>query len=149
MRQLLIAMLIVIAGTRANASKIDTPPFNAGDLQIKWEAVQDDYQNKAQSLNAITITNTGKNTFPANGWKIYFNSPHDFLPASPTNNVKVDHVNGDLFSFTPLGSFIELKPGASVRIEFIDTDNIVNFTDAPEGFYIVRDAKPDKGYSFG
>ncbi|HEY8999847.1 MAG TPA: family 20 glycosylhydrolase [Mucilaginibacter sp.] len=149
MRQLLIAMLIFIVGTKANASKIDSPPFNAGDLQIKWEAVQDDYQNKAQSLNAITITNTGKNTFPANGWKIYFNSPHDFLPASPTGNVKVDHINGDLFSFTPLSSFTELKPGASVRIEFIDTDNIVNFTDAPEGFYIVWNTQADKGYSFG
>ncbi len=149
MRQLLIAMLIFIVGTKANASKIDSPPFNASDLHIKWEAVQDDYQNKAQSLNAITITNTGKDTFPASGWKIYFNSPHDFLPASPTNNVKVDHVNGDLFSFTPLSSFTELKPGASVRIEFIDTDNIVNFTDTPEGFYIVWDTQADKGYSVG
>lgn len=148
MRQLFIAVLIVLS-IKANASKIDPPTFNASDLHIKWEAVQDDYQNKAQSLNAITITNTGKSTFPANGWKIYFNSPHDFLPASPTNNVKVDHVNGDLFSFTPLSTFTELKPGTSVRIEFIDTDNIVNFTDAPEGFYIVWDAQADKGYSVG
>lgn len=149
MRQLLIATLIFIVSTRVNASKIDSPPFNASDLQIKWEVVQDDYQNKAQSLNAITITNTAKNTFPASGWKLYFNSPHNFLPASPTNNVKVDHVNGDLFSFTPLSTFAELKPGASVRIEFIDTDNIVNFTDAPEGFYIVWDTQADKGYSVG
>lgn len=149
MRQLLIAMLIFIVGTKANASKIDSPPLDAHDLQIKWEAVQDDYQNKAQSLNAITITNTGKNTLPASGWKLYFNSPHDFLPASPTGNVKVDHINGDLFSFTPLSTFTELKPGASVRIEFIDTDNIVNFTDAPEGFYIVWDTQANKGYSVG
>src|ERR1700761_6483763 len=109
MRQLLIALLIILS-IRTNASTVDSPPFNASDLQIKWEAVQDDYQNKAQSLNAITITNTGKNNFPASGWKIYFNSPHDFLPASPTNNVKVDHINGDLFSFPPLTSFTELKP---------------------------------------
>lgn len=149
MRQLLIVMLILIVGTKANASKIDSLPFDASDLHIKWEAVQDDYQNKAQSLNAITITNTGKNTFPASGWKIYFNSPHNFLPASPTNNIKVDHINGDLFSFTPLNTFTELKPGASVRIEFIDTDNIVNFTDAPEGFYIVWDTQANKGYSVG
>jgi len=149
MRQLLIAMLIVIVGTRANASKIESPSFNARDLQIKWEVVQDDYQNKAQSLNSITVTNTGKNTLPASGWKLYFNSPHDFLPVSPTGNVKVDHINGDLFSFTPLSAFTELKPGASVRIEFVDTDNIVNFTDAPEGFYIAWDAQADKGYSVG
>ncbi|MDO3628661.1 family 20 glycosylhydrolase [Mucilaginibacter sp. BT774] len=149
MRQLLITMLIFLVGTKANASKIDSPPLDARDLQIKWEAVQDDYQNKAQSLNAITITNTGKNTLPSSGWKLYFNSPHDFLPTSPTGNVKVEHINGDLFSFTPLNTFTELKPGGSVRIEFIDTDNIVNFTDAPEGFYVVWDAQTDKGYSVG
>lgn len=149
MRQLFIAMLIFLAGTRANASTTDSPPFNAHDLQIKWEVVQDDYQNKAQSLNAITLTNTGKNTLPASGWKMYFNSPHDFLPVSPTGNVRVDHINGDLFSFTPLSTFGELKPGTSVRIEFIDTDNIVNFTDAPEGIYLVWDSQPDKGYATG
>lgn len=149
MRQLLIAILIVIIGTRANASKFDSPPFNARDLQIKWEVVQDDYKNKAQSLNAITITNTGKNTLPASGWKLYFNSSRNFLPDSPTGNVKVDHINGDLFTFTPLGTFGELKPGASVRIEFVDDANIVNFTDAPEGPYLVWDAQPGKGYATG
>lgn len=149
MRQLLIVMLIGVFCTKADASTMYSPPLNAHDLQIRWEVVQNDYQNKAQSLNAIIITNTGKNTLPANGWKLYFNSSHNFLSESPTGNVKLDHVNGDLFSFSPLASFGELKPGASVRIEFVDDANIVNFTDAPEGVYLVWDAQPDKGYATG
>ena len=148
MRQFFIAVLILIC-TRVNASPIDAPTFNAHDLQIRWEVVQDNYQNKEQSLNAITITNTGKNTLPAGGWKIYFNSPHDFSSVTPTGNARVDQINGDLFSFTPLASFGDLKPGASVRIEFVDNNNVVNFTDAPEGPYLVWDVQPDKGYAIG
>jgi hexosaminidase len=148
MRQFFIAVMILIC-TQVNASAIDAPTFNAHDLQIRWEVVQDNYQNKEQSLNAITITNTGKNTLPASGWKMYFNSSHDFLPFTPSGNAIVTHVNGDLFSFTPLANFGKLKPGASVRIEFVDTDNIVNFTDAPEAPYLVWDEQPDKGYATG
>ena len=149
MRQLLIAVLIGLVCTKANASITGAPPFDARDLQIRWEVVQNDYQNKAQSLNAITITNSGKNTLPASGWKLYFNSSRDFEPVIPTGNVKLDHINGDLFSFTPLATFGELKPGASVPIEFVDNSNIVNFTDAPEGPYIVWDTEPGKGYATG
>src|ERR1700748_1229207 len=147
MRQLLITLFILI-GSIISASA-DAPPFDAHDLQIRWEVVQNDYQGKAQSLNAITITNTGKNILPASGWKLYFNSSRDFSPQSPTGNVKVEHLNGDLFSFTPTATFAEVKPGATARIEFVDTDNVVNFTDAPEGPYLVWDTQPDKGYATG
>ncbi|MDB5144173.1 MAG: beta-N-acetylhexosaminidase [Mucilaginibacter sp.] len=149
MRQFFIILLIGFICTKVSAATVDGPPFNAHDLQIRWEVVQNDYQNKQQSLNAITITNTGKNTLPANGWKLYFNSPHDFVPVTPTGNARIDHINGDLFSFTPMGSFSELKPGASARIEFVDTDYIINFTDAPEGLYLAWDTQPDKGYATG
>src|ERR1700739_4645890 len=101
MRHLLIAVLI-IASIKVGASPNDSLAFNARDLQIRWEVVSNDYQNKAQSLNAITITNSGKRTLPASGWKLYFNSSRDFSQISPTGNVRVDHINGDLFSFTPL-----------------------------------------------
>ncbi len=148
MRHLLIAILMVIGGT-ASAGAQAVPEFNAHELDMRWEVVQNDYQNKPQSLNAITITNTGKSTLPAAGWKLYFNSSRDFAPVSPTGNVRVDHINGDLFTFTPLATFGELKPGASARIEFVDQDNVVNFTDAPEGPYLVWDAQPGKGYATG
>ena len=149
MRHFFLAVLIGLICTKAVASTTDEPIFNAHDLQIRWEVVQNDYRNKAQSLNAIIITNTGKNTLPASGWKLYFNSSRDFSPITPTGNVIVDHINGDLFSFTPTNTFAELKPGASTRIEFVDNDNVVNFTDAPEGIYLVWDAQPEKGFATG
>jgi hexosaminidase len=148
MRHLLIAMLMII-GINAPAGAQTVPEFNAQDLAVRWEVVQNDYQNKPQSLNAVTITNTGKGTLPATGWKLYFNSSRDFAPLGPAGNVRVDHINGDLFTFTPLAGFSEIKPGGSARIEFVDLDDVVNFTDGPEGLYLVWDAQPAKGYPTG
>ena len=123
------------------------PAFNAHDLSIVWEPIQDNYQNKGQSLNAITITNNGKNTFPASGWKIFFNDASMLQPATPTNNAKIDFIDGDLFSLSPTASFGELKPGASEKVEFISDDDVVNITDGPDGFYVVWDKEPAKGYN--
>lgn len=148
MRSILIALLIVLGGTQAHAFAAE-PAFKASDLSISWEVIQNDKPATGQSLNAITITNNGKNTLPASGWKMYFNSARMVAPVSPTGNAKIAFVNGDLFSLTPTGTFADLKPGASVRIEFVDEDVVVNVTDGPEGFYMVWDNQPDKGYNLG
>ncbi|HVW12416.1 MAG TPA: family 20 glycosylhydrolase [Mucilaginibacter sp.] len=145
MRYLLAAMLSVCISISATAS----PNFNPKDLGIVWEPVKNDSPKPGQSLNAITITNHGKTTLPASGWVIYFNSARGVLETSPTNNAKFGFHNGDLFSLTPTAGFTELKPGQSERIEFIDDDLVVNITDGPEGFYLVWDDQPDKGYNLG
>jgi hexosaminidase len=142
-------MLIAAAFIKVAAKTIDEPKFNTHDLSIVWEPMQNNYQKPDQSLNAITITNNGKSTFPASGWKMYFNSARLIVPATVTGNAKIDFVNGDLFSLTPTNTFTEIKPGQSVRIEFIDEEPVVNITDGPEGFYVVWDNKPDKGYNTG
>lgn len=125
------------------------PVFNPHDLSVTWEPIKNDSPKPGQSLNAITITNTGKNTLPASGWKIYFNSARLIVPAATTGNATIQVINGDLFSLTPTATFGELKPGKSVRIEFIDEDLVVNITDGPEGFYLVWDNEPAKGYNLG
>jgi hexosaminidase len=125
------------------------PSFNARDLTITWEALQNQYQNTRKSLNAVTITNNGKATFPASGWKMYFNSSRLMDVETVTGNAKINFINGDLFSLTPTEKFTELKPGASIRIEFVDDEQVVNITDGPEGFYVVWDAQPGKGYNTG
>ncbi|MBS1502434.1 MAG: carbohydate-binding domain-containing protein, partial [Bacteroidetes bacterium] len=145
MRYLLAAMLSVCISISAFAS----PNFNPKDLGIVWEPVKNDSPKPGQSLNAITITNHGKTTLPASGWTIYFNSARGVLENSPTNNAKFGFHNGDLFSLTPTAGFTELKPDQSERIEFIDDDLVVNITDGPEGFYLVWDDQPDKGYNLG
>jgi hexosaminidase len=147
MRSFLFFILTLLTGVNSFAS--NGPLFNARDLSITWEPVQNDYQNRQQSLNAVTITNNGKNTFPATGWKMYFNSARLIKPQTVSGNATIAFVNGDLFSMTPTAVFNELKPGASVRIEFVDEEPVVNITDGPEGFYVVWDSDPDKGYNTG
>jgi len=149
MKHSILFLLLTFSCVKLFAGAKPEPAFNAHDLSITWEPVQNNYKTPDQSLNAITITNNGKNTFPASGWKMYFNSARLIVPATVTGNAKIDFVNGDLFSLTPTTTFIEIKPGASVRIEFIDEEPVVNITDGPEGFYVVWDAQPDKGYNTG
>ena len=131
------------------AQKNPEPAFPAKDLSIHWQAMQNDYQNKSQSLNAITLTNTGSVEFPGTGWKMYFNSARLIVPAAVSGNARFELMNGDLFSLTPAAGFPALKPGSSVRIEYIAEEPVVNITDGPEGFYLVWDAKPDIGYTTG
>ncbi|MDB5134290.1 MAG: beta-N-acetylhexosaminidase [Mucilaginibacter sp.] len=148
MRHFFIAVLVGLVCIKASAFTTG-PKFNAHDLSISWEAIENDKPVKGQSLNALTITNNGKNTLPATGWKMYFNSARLIVSATPTGNAKIDFVNGDLFSLTPANTFQELKPGASIRIEFVVEDLVVNTTDGPEGFYLVWDTEPDKGHNIG
>ncbi|MFB9843456.1 family 20 glycosylhydrolase [Mucilaginibacter ginsenosidivorans] len=144
MRLFLLAVLICIS-----ISVSASPNFNPGDLSVTWEVIKNDAPKPGQSLNAITITNNGKSSLPASGWKLYFNSARMVAQATPTGNAKIDFINGDLFSLTPTESFGELKPGKSVRIEFVDDDVVVNTVDGPEGFYLVWDDQPEKGYNLG
>ncbi|MFI5162810.1 MAG: family 20 glycosylhydrolase [Sphingobacteriales bacterium] len=145
MRRIIVTLLLALTSSFIFA----TPTFNAKDLSITWEVVKNDMPKPGQSLNAVTVTNNGKGTMPASGWKLYFNCARTVLPVSPTGNVKVDFINGDLFSMTPTSTFTEVKPGQSVRIEFAEDDVVVNITDGPEGFYMVWDNEPAKGYNLG
>jgi hexosaminidase len=147
MKYFTLATLMAAVIMQLTAKPKDGPPFNARDLSISWQPVQNNYQNKGQSLNALTIINNGKNTLPASGWKMYFNDAGMLLPETPTGNASITFINGDLFSLTPTATFGELKPGASIKVEFIGEDPVVNITDGPDGFYLVWDNQPDKGYN--
>ena len=127
----------------------DVIKFNAADLRISWEVMDNNYQGKNEALTALVITNSGKEVLPAAGWKFYFNSGRGFTENAVSGNAKINQVNGDLYSITPTAGFKELKPGESARIEYVNDDPVVNVTDAPEGIYLVWDAQAEKGYSIG
>jgi hexosaminidase len=146
MRRLFFFFVAIVITISANAQ--NAPAFNAKDISISWEAIQNNYQNKDQSLNALTITNNGHTALPASGWKLYFNFARDITPAAVSGNATINQINGDLFAITPTATFTEIKPGASERIEFA-ADAVVNITDGPEGLYLVWDAEPAKGYAIG
>jgi hexosaminidase len=113
-------------------------------LHVQWEVVENNYQNKAQVLSAFTLTNKSKRILPTTGWTMYFNFIRDIK--SSTGNIGIERLNGDLFRLYPLKTFEGLIPGASLRIEFVSSDWVVSYTDAPAGLYFVFDAQPDKGF---
>jgi hexosaminidase len=139
-------MLFVAVNVKAVAVMADVPKFDIKDLHLSWEVIDNNYQNKHEALTSLTITNKGKQTLPAGGWKIYFNSSRNFIADAVSGNAKVLQVNGDLYSITPNDKFKEIKPGESLRIDYLCEDIVVNFTDAIEGPYFVWDAEPAKGY---
>ncbi|MBK0377670.1 family 20 glycosylhydrolase [Mucilaginibacter segetis] len=146
MRRILIPLVVVALCISSFVNIADKPDFDVHNLQISWEVVDNNYQNKQQSLTAVVITNTGKTAFPANGWKFYFNSSRGFTANAATGNALIEQINGDLFSITPNADFKMIKPGESERIEMVCEAPVVNFTDAIEGIYLVWNSEPDKGY---
>ncbi len=149
MRQFFTWMLIAAFFISTAFKAADTIKFNAADLRITWEVMDNNYQNKNEALTVLVITNSGKDILPAGGWKFYFNSGRGFTENAVSNNAKINQVNGDLYSITPTAGFKDLKPGESARIEYVNDDPVVNVTDAPEGIYLVWDTQPEKGFNIG
>ncbi len=147
MRRFLTLLLFVAINTvtvLANA-----PVFDTKDLHLSWEVLDNNYLNKHEALTSLVITNKGKQTMPAGGWKIYFNSSRNFIADAVSGNARVLQVNGDLYSITPNDKFTAIKPGESIRIDYVCDAVVVNFTDAIEGPYFVWDAEPTRGYRPG
>jgi hexosaminidase len=145
MRRFFTLLLMLAVSFNVVNAYIKAPQFNVQNLYISWEVVDNNYQNKPQALTALIITNKGKDAMPAGGWKIYFNSSRNFLPAATSGNARIEQVNGDLYSITPNNNFKAIQPGESGRIEYVCESIVVNFTDAIEGPYFVWDAEPSKG----
>jgi len=137
---ILIALLF---GGLINAYAQSALPFKISNLHITREVLNniDD-----KTLSILTITNKGKQTFPAIGWSIYFNSRPMEVTGADSLSVRIKHVNGDLFRLYPLKSFTALKSGTSRKISVLSTE-IKNITDLSSGFYLVWDKNPSKGYN--
>lgn len=144
MRALFILAVCLLITHYTLAQKTTFDPKN---VAIQWEVIENNYQNKTQTLSAFTLTNKGKTPLPASGWSVFFNFVRGIKSGSATGNVQIDLVNGDFFRLSPSASFMLLKPGTSVRVEFVSDAWILNFTDAPSGLYWVWDAQPQTGIS--
>ena len=113
--------------------------LRSSTLSLTWGVVENNHNREMASLNELTLTNKGKQTLPATGWKIYFNFVRDIREEGVTGNVEIRQVNGDFFYIAPKGGFKSIGRNKSVKIDFVSSDWVVNFTDAPRGFYLVWD----------
>ncbi|MCW3467991.1 family 20 glycosylhydrolase [Chitinophaga nivalis] len=137
----------LLFGTAAGSKAQQVPTYDVARLKSTWEVVENNYQGKNNFLSAFTFVNTGNKPFPAKGWQLYFNFVRkvkaEVLPA----NIKVEHINGDLYRFTPTPEFKGIVPGDSLKLGITGDAWAVNFTDAPAGLYLVWDHQPEKGVS--
>ncbi|MHA4810843.1 family 20 glycosylhydrolase [Flavitalea flava] len=132
----------------SNAQKNPQNPqaFDAGRLSVEWRFVKNFYELPPKAISTLTLTNKSDAEFPATGWKIYFNTNRAVDSKSVTGGVSILHKNGDLNCIAPLGNGSVLKKGDSMHIQFTWSDLTFNPSDVPNGFYLVWDKEPEKGY---
>lgn len=121
--------------------------FDENDLHINWRLVTNHFDNQDQSQAILSITNQGKEVFPSTGWTIFFSYGRGILPDQTNGPFLVSHLNGDNYQCRTTGRIKDLNPGDSLWLSFVSYGQILNYTAAPNGFYIVWDSQPDKGFS--
>jgi hexosaminidase len=129
--------LFLLSLLSASVKVFAQAPVDAGRLKVYWEVNENHYQNQAQFLSTFTIVNKNSKPFPVQGWKLYFNFVRSVTPGQLSGGVTVKHINGDLFEITPDERFKGIAPGDSLKIGLVADAWAVNFTDAPDGLFLV------------
>lgn len=120
--------------------------FDAKQLQVTWSLVGNHFKGSNESRAAFSFSNKSNQPFPATGWTIYFSSSRNITKSAATAGAIVEHVNGDLYKVAPGKDFRVLEPGKTVRIEYSSDGELINYTGAPSGLYIVWDHDPENGF---
>ncbi|MCC6461532.1 MAG: carbohydate-binding domain-containing protein, partial [Saprospiraceae bacterium] len=145
MLRLLAFLFLLPASTLLNAQT--APLFQAAELRVEWELLQNQYQGKSQTLSKLRLHNSGKTRIPAKGWSLYFNFVRPILPeSSRAQGFSVEQLSGDWFRMQALDNFSSIAPGAKLELDWVSEAWLINRTDAPIGFYVVFDSNPEKGY---
>jgi len=118
--------------------------FNAKDLKVTWETVENNYKGTSETFSKLTLTNIGKEAFPATGWTLYFSAANPRSLNPDQSVLKIEHINGDFFKATPGKSFKGLLPGKSETAQLLSR-NLIKRTDFPAGFYMTFSSNPDDG----
>lgn len=105
-------------------------------LTVSWQPLLNNYAGKEHALSTLTLTNSSDTDFPWEGWKLYFNFIRLAEPVDDKQPLDVQHINGDYFYFVPNAKGKTLKPGEQVTYTMISKSWVVNFNDAPQGFYL-------------
>lgn len=116
-------------------------PQDTLQIDVSWLPIENNYAGKEQALSVLTFKNNGQVALPKTGWRLYFNFIRIATAKNEHNLLDINHVNGDLFYFTPSKDFKGLKPGEEMSYELISHSWLVNRSDAPQGFYVVWDDK--------
>ena len=149
------AFLLLLASVTA-AAQTDAPPRvklgdnRAAGLKLRWQLEEDVFTGSGEgsARASFTLTNQGKQAIPATGWALYFNALHMPREGSVGGGFRAERVAGDLLRFVPGPEFKGLRPGQSVKIEYL-TGLLTNISFAPLSPYVVFEDSPDLGRPLG
>ncbi|MGJ1446927.1 family 20 glycosylhydrolase [Sphingobacterium spiritivorum] len=105
-------------------------------LSVSWQPLMNNYDGKEQALSILTLQNTSDKPFPWKGWRLYFNFIRLLEPVDSSQPLDAVHINGDYFYFLPNAKGKELQPGEKVTYTMVSKSWVVNYNDAPQGFYL-------------
>jgi hexosaminidase len=139
MKGSMITSLLVASCITANAQSKDTPML----LNLKFEVQSTSYKNTGKALSILQISRSDKKTLQPKGWSVFFNGGGLKVADEDSAKATVVHVNGDLFKLVTKGG-----SASTVQSYRLVSDLANNFTDLPQGFYLVWDAAPEQGVLF-
>ncbi|MBC7868255.1 MAG: carbohydate-binding domain-containing protein [Gloeobacteraceae cyanobacterium ES-bin-316] len=126
------------------AQKINS--FDVKQVSVSFSAINNNYQNSNQALASLVLSNNGKKNLPATGWKIYFNLKSMIAEQNKGVGVTIKKQRGNLFELSPTTSFKGIAGGENYSLQVLVDGPIINKNDQPEGFYLLWDNAPTKGY---
>jgi len=113
---------------------------NESNVCLSW-SFQGNNAEEAYFGATFVLKNLGETALSDKGWSLYYNQQRlGFIDESVTGNVRIEHINGDLFRIRPMEGFI-LDPGASVEISYRRPGSMYLESEAPLRPYMVY-AKP-------
>lgn len=107
-------------------------------MDIEWK-LNSNFEPDNKLSATITLINSGEDALPADGWALYFNSLRILDTESFPPEFAVSHINGYFFKLEPTDQFTPLEPGERLDIDYQARFFAIKFSDAPEGFYFLRD----------
>ena len=117
----------------------------AEHMEIKYDVI-DNLRDSLKTFEAeISITNTGPESIPGQGWEIYFCHLNllepEFLPSAEgailqNYGVKFSHTQGCLFKMVPLENFGPITFGETRRVRFLSENYSVSKSDGIPNWYV-------------
>jgi hexosaminidase len=114
---------------------------NDSALVVSWRLIGNDDSGRYQC--ELKLTNAASDDLTSN-WKLYFNSPAKLVSESISRGFELTHINGDFYVLRPLADSPPLKSGESHTIRWEGEPWAINVSDAPSGFYLVRNTDTER-----
>ncbi len=111
-------------------------------MKIAWDILDRNVEGSGKTRAKMILTNTSTDVLTREGWAVYFNSGDIQVLEADRHIVRIDTVNGDVFTLYPATDWTDLPPDSS-RVVTVLCRKVKNFTDLPKGFYLVSKKYPD------